>query len=67
MSGTLLVAIVVVVLAVGLFVFRAIPALQAYFAYRGKRLITCPETHKAAAVDVAARFAAPAEVDGLFR
>ena len=54
MTGTILVAVVVVILAVGLFVFRAIPGLRAYFGYRGKRLITCPETHKAAAVDVAA-------------
>ncbi len=58
MTGTILVAIVVVTLAVGLFIFRAIPALRAYFEYRGKRLITCPETHKAVAVDVAAREAA---------
>ncbi|MGB7824294.1 MAG: hypothetical protein WBL22_19025 [Candidatus Sulfotelmatobacter sp.] len=58
MTGTILVAIVVVTLAVGLFVFRAIPAVRAYFGYRGKRLITCPETHKAAAVDVAAGEAA---------
>lgn len=58
MTGTILVAIVVITLAVGLFIFRAIPALRAYFDYRGKRLITCPETHKAAAVNVAAREAA---------
>ncbi len=58
MTGTVWVAVVVVVVAVGLFAFRAIPGLRAYFAYRGKRLITCPETHKAAAVDVAAGEAA---------
>ncbi len=58
MTGTVLVAIVVVTVAVGLFIFRAIPGVRAYFGYRGKRLITCPETHKAAAVDVAAREAA---------
>ena len=58
MTGTILVAIVVITLAVGLFIFRAIPGVRAYFGYRGKRLITCPETHKAAAVDVAAREAA---------
>ena len=58
MNATILVAIVVVTLAVGLFVFRAIPGVRAFFAYRGQRLITCPETQKAAAVDVAAGEAA---------
>ena len=54
MTGTIWVAVIVVVVALGLFAFRAIPGLRAYFGYRGKRLITCPETHKAAAVEVAA-------------
>jgi hypothetical protein len=58
MSAMFLLALVVVLLAVGLFVFRAIPALRAYFELRGKRLITCPENHQAAAVDVAAGEAA---------
>ncbi len=58
MTLTLFVTLVVVVLAAGLFVFRAIPGVRAYFEYRGKRLITCPETHQAAAVDVAAGEAA---------
>lgn len=58
MSGTVLVVIVLVALAAGLFVFRAIPGIRAYFEYRGERLVTCPETHKAAAVDVAAGEAA---------
>jgi hypothetical protein len=58
MTATILVAIGVLALAVGLFVFRAIPAIRAYFDYRGKRLITCPETHKPEAVDVAAGEAA---------
>jgi len=58
MTGTILAAIVVVTAAVGLFVFRAIPGIRTYFGYRGKRLITCPESHKAAAVDVAAGEAA---------
>lgn len=39
----------------GFVVFRAIPALQAYLVYRGKRLVTCPETLKTEAVDIAAR------------
>ncbi|MGO8797311.1 MAG: hypothetical protein ACLQLC_21030 [Candidatus Sulfotelmatobacter sp.] len=61
MTGTMLIVLAVLVLAVGLFVFRSIPAIQAYFAYRGKRLITCPETHSCAAVDVAAGDAALGE------
>jgi hypothetical protein len=58
MTVTLFITLVVVLLAVGLFVFRAIPGIRAYFAYRGKRLITCPETHAPEAVDVAAGEAA---------
>jgi hypothetical protein len=54
MTVTVLIALAVVALALGLFVFRAIPGMRAYFAYRGKRLITCPETNKTEAVEVAA-------------
>jgi hypothetical protein len=50
----LTIVIAVLVLAVALFVFRAIPGVQAYFRFRGKRLVTCPETQVAAAVAVAA-------------
>jgi len=58
MTGIILIAFIVVVLGVGLFVFRAIPAVRAYFIYHGKRLITCPETQQIAAVDVASGEAA---------
>jgi hypothetical protein len=58
MTGIILVVIAVLAIAVGLFIFRAIPAVTAYFGYRGKRLVTCPETHKSEAVDVAAGEAA---------
>src|ERR1035438_1267239 len=54
MTVTVFITLTVVALALGLFVFRAIPGIRAYFEYRGKRLITCPETHKPEAVDVAA-------------
>jgi hypothetical protein len=54
----LTITIVVLVLGAGLFAFRAIPGIRAYFKFRGKRLVTCPETHKAAAVDVGAGEAA---------
>jgi hypothetical protein len=52
----LLIAFLAVV--AGLVLFRVIPVVQTYFRYRGKRLITCPETLTTEAVDVAARKAA---------
>jgi hypothetical protein len=58
MSVTVLTVLMVLVLAVGLFIFRAIPGVRAFFDCRGKRLITCPETQKPAAVNVAAGQAA---------
>ena len=58
MTVTLFISLAVVVLAAGLFVFRAIPGIRAYFEYRGKRLIICPEIQQAQAVDVAAGDAA---------
>jgi hypothetical protein len=53
MTTAVFITLTVVALAVGLFVFRAIPGIRAYFQFRGKRLVTCPETHKAEAVDIA--------------
>ena len=59
MSTTVLTIIIaVLVLAVALFVLRAVPTMRAYTRFKGKRLITCPETNRAAAVDVAAGEAA---------
>ncbi len=58
MSVSVLIVTVVVLLAVGLFVFRAIPGIRAYFQYRGKRLITCPESFTCEAVSVNAKEAA---------
>jgi hypothetical protein len=52
------IVIAVLVLAVALFVFRAVPGVQAYFRLRGKHLVTCPETQTPQAVDVAAAEAA---------
>lgn len=46
--------IAVLLLAAGLFVVRAVPGLRAFTRFRGQRLITCPETHTAEAVKVAA-------------
>jgi hypothetical protein len=58
MTVTVLICMVVLALAVGLFVFRAIPGLRAFFDFRGKRIVTCPETHKPVAVNVDAKQAA---------
>ncbi len=52
--SVLTIIIAVLVLAAALFVFRAVPGVRAYFKFRGKRLVTCPETHKPEAVNVAA-------------
>lgn len=50
--SVLTIIIVVLVAAAGLFIIRAVPGVRAYFIFRGQRLVTCPETHKAAAVNV---------------
>lgn len=55
MTITVVIIISVLVAAAALFVFRAVPGIRAYFVFRGKRLVECPETHKTVAVDVAAR------------
>jgi hypothetical protein len=54
MTVTVLTILVVLALAGVLFTVRAVPGLGAYFRYRGKRLITCPESHTTEAVEVAA-------------
>jgi hypothetical protein len=48
-------------LAVGYLLFRG---LHSYFKLRGKRLVTCPETQKPAAVDLDAKHLARAAVFG---
>jgi len=53
----------IVVLIVGTVVFCIIQALLAYKAYRGRRLVTCPETEKPAAVRINA---AKAATDAIF-
>jgi hypothetical protein len=55
MTASTLFVISAIAIVLGIFVFFSIPALQAYFGFRGKRLITCPETHQTAAIDIAAR------------
>ena len=59
MSVTVLTIVTaVVVLAVALFVFRAVPGVQAYCKFRGKRLVICPESKLPAAVEAAIQEAA---------
>lgn len=58
MTLTILITLIVVVSAIGLFLFRAIPGIRAFFELRGQRLITCPESHTKEVVEVAAGEAA---------
>jgi hypothetical protein len=58
MTVTLTIIVAVLVLAAGLFVLRATPGVRAYFRFRGEHLVICPETHGAAAVEIAATEAA---------
>ncbi|HKN24871.1 MAG TPA: hypothetical protein VJX72_08500 [Candidatus Acidoferrum sp.] len=50
LSNLILAAILVLV--IGSIVFGAAVAFRTYLRYRGQRLVTCPETHQAAAVHV---------------
>jgi hypothetical protein len=55
---TNLILAAILVLGIGAVVFGVTIGLRAYLRYRGERLVTCPETHKAAAVHVNAGKAA---------
>jgi hypothetical protein len=48
----------------GYLLFRAMGGIRAYFELRGKRLVTCPENHQTAAVELDAKHAAH---EALFR
>lgn len=50
--------LVAIILVVTLFCIVGIYAVQAFMRFRGKRLVTCPETKKIVAVDVDATHAA---------
>ena len=54
----------VIVLVAGAVTFGLTVALRTYVKYRGKRLITCPETHRAAAIHVNVQQAARKAVFG---
>ena len=56
--SVLTIILAVLALAAAFFILRATPAVRTYFKFRGKHLITCPETHKPEAVDVDAKDAA---------
>lgn len=58
MTASTLLILSAVAMVLGLAVFFCVPALRAYRTFHGKRIITCPETHKPAAVEVAAGKAA---------
>lgn len=58
MTITVVLILAVLILAVSLFVFRAIPGVRTFFNFHGQRLVTCPETSRPAAVQVAAGEAA---------
>ena len=49
-----LVAVIVVALEVPYWGYRAIHGFRVFLKFRGTRLVTCPETHKPAVVEVAA-------------
>lgn len=52
MTTPILLIASILVVAIGLLLYPAIAAVRAYRLFRGKRLVTCPETHKPAAVEV---------------
>lgn len=54
----LTIIIAVLVLAIALVVLRAVPGVRTFFRFRGERIVTCPETQKPEAVNVAAGEAA---------
>jgi hypothetical protein len=58
MTTTSLFGIAILAVPVGAVLFRLFPVARTYFLYRGKRIVTCPETLRPVAVDVAAGKAA---------
>ncbi len=56
---------VLLLLGVSYVLFRAIVGGRTYFMLRGKRLVTCPETNRPAAVELDAKLAAVTSVFGM--
>jgi len=48
-------AILVLIVVAAYLGHRVIHGIRIYFKFRGTRLVTCPETHEAAVVELAAR------------
>jgi hypothetical protein len=48
-------AVVVFAMVAAYLGYRLIHGIRVYFKFRGTRLVTCPETHEAAVVELAAR------------
>ena len=51
-------SLLIIGVVAGVILFRVFPMVHSYFKFRGKRLITCPETHRHEAVEVDAGKAA---------
>jgi hypothetical protein len=51
-DGGVLVAVVVLAIVAAYLLQRVIRGIRVYFSFRGSRLVTCPETHQAAMVEV---------------
>jgi len=58
MTTPILLGIIASVVVIAIVLFRVIQATQAYYTYRGRWLVKCPETQQTAAVGVEARKAA---------
>jgi len=58
--GTIIIVLILslTTLAVAMSAFAIVKGVRAYFRVRGKRLVTCPETHCSAAVELDAKGAA---------
>ncbi len=54
-EASVTIAIVVLAMVAAYLGHRAIHGIRVYFRFRGTRLVTCPKTHQAAVVEVAAR------------
>ncbi len=54
-DGGVLVAVVVLAILAAYLLQRVIRGIRVYFRFRGTRLVTCPETHEAAMVEVDAK------------
>jgi len=54
-NGLVTLAVVVFAMVAAYLGYRVIHGIRVYFKFRGTRLVTCPETHEAAVVELAVR------------